>query len=257
MAELKNDTTAGHAPRCCAAAADPPGIRETVRARYAAAAVSDIAPCCTDDSVFGAGLYSSRDAATAGAALGLSLGCGIPTQLADLHQGETVLDLGSGAGTDLLIAAERVGPTGRVIGVDMTDEMLERARLNIAAAGAANVEVRTGYIEDLPLADASVDVVISNCVVNLSADKHAVFREASRVLRPGGRLAISDVIADDDMDDATRADIAAWTGCIAGALTAAQVREELRAAGFTAIEVVTTHRVHEHAAAASIRARRP
>ena len=138
------------------------------------------------------------------AALGASLGCGVPTAVADLHEGETVLDLGSGAGADVLISARRVGPTGKAIGLDMTDEMLELARANAPEAGIANVEFLKGYIEDLPLPDATVDVVISNCVINLSADKPQVIREAARVLRPGGRFAVSDVIADPDMDQATR-----------------------------------------------------
>ena len=148
-----------------------------------------------------------------------SLGCGVPTAVADLHPGETVLDLGSGGGADVLISARRVAPTGNAIGLDMTDEMLALARANAAEAGVDNVEFIKGYIEAIPLPDASVDVVISNCVINLAADKRRVLAEAARVLRPGGRFAVSDVIADTDMDEATRADMAAYTGCIAGALT--------------------------------------
>ena len=159
--------------------------------------------------------------------VGASLGCGVPTAVADLHDGEIVLDLGSGAGADVLISARRVGPTGRAIGIDMTDEMLELARRNATEAGVENVEFRKGYLEELPLPDASVDVVISNCVINLSGDKPKVLAEAARVLRPGGRFAVSDVIADPDMDDATRADMAAWTGCIAGALTEPEFRAAL------------------------------
>ena len=155
----------------------------------------------------------------------------MPTAVADLHEGETVLDLGSGAGADVLISARRVGPTGRAIGLDMTDEMLDLARRNAADAGAGNVEFLKGTIEDVPLPDASVDVVISNCVINLSGDKDAVLREAARVLRPGGRFAVSDVIADPDMDEATKADMAAWTGCIAGALTRDEFERALTAAG--------------------------
>ena len=186
-----------------------------------------------------------------------SLGCGVPTAVADLHEGETVLDLGSGAGADVLISARRVGPTGKAIGLDMTDEMLELARANAAEAGVENVEFVKGYIEEIPLADGTVDVIVSNCVLNLSGDKPRVLREAARVLRPGGRFAVSDVIASPDMDDTTRADLAAYTGCIAGALTEQEFREGLAAAGFTDIEIHETHRVHEFASSAIIRARKP
>jgi arsenite methyltransferase len=168
-----------------------------------------------------------------------------------------VLDLGSGAGADVLIAARRVGPTGRAIGLDITDEMLERARRNAAEEGATNVEFLQGYIEDLPLPDASVHVVISNCVINLSADKRQVIREAARVLRPGGRFAVSDVIADPDTDAATRRDMEQWTGCIAGALTRVEFAVALQNAGLDDVEITETHRVHEHACAAIIRARKP
>jgi arsenite methyltransferase len=168
-----------------------------------------------------------------------------------------VLDLGSGAGADVLISARRVGTTGRAIGLDMTDEMLELARSNAAEAGVENVEFVKGYIEDIPLPDESVDVVISNCVINLSADKGKVLRDVARVLRPGGRLAVSDVIADPDMDEATRADMQQWTGCVAGALTDAEFRAALAEAGLTDIEVRETHRVHQHATSAIVRARKP
>jgi ubiquinone/menaquinone biosynthesis C-methylase UbiE len=208
--------------------------------------------------VFGDALYTADDVAGApAAAVEASLGCGVPTAVADLHEGETVLDLGSGAGADVLIAARRVGPTGTAIGLDMTDEMLDLARANAADAGVENVEFLKGYIEELPLADASVDVVISNCVINLSADKPAVIREVARVLRPGGRFAVSDVIADPDMDAATRADMQAWTGCIAGALTRAEFESVLADAGLVDVEVRETHRVHEHASSAIVRARKP
>ncbi len=191
------------------------------------------------------------------AAINASLGCGVPTAVADLHEGETVLDLGSGAGADVLISAQRVGSTGKAIGLDMTDEMLELARTNAAQAGVENVEFLKGYLEEMPLADQSVDVVISNCVINLSADKPRVIREAARVLRPGGRFAVSDVIADTDMDDDTRAELAAWTGCIAGALTETEFLVALQDAGFEEIEIRETHRVHEHATAAIVRAHKP
>jgi arsenite methyltransferase len=253
-------------------------IREAVRERYADAAtraargafaearrVEAEAGCCgTSDGCgcgtgepFGAALYGEVADGAPAAAVEASLGCGVPTAVADLHSGETVLDLGSGAGADVLISARRVGPTGRAIGLDMTDEMLELARRNAADAGVANAEFLKGYLEELPLEDGSVDVVISNCVINLAADKRLVLREAARVLRPGGRFAVSDVIADEDMDVATRADMQQWTGCIAGALTRAEFKQALADAGLVDIEVRETHRVHEHAGSAIIRARKP
>jgi ubiquinone/menaquinone biosynthesis C-methylase UbiE len=240
----------------------PEEIREKVRERYAAAATGAASECgtscgCGTDPVFGNALYASEELGEAAPAIEASLGCGVPTAVADLHAGETVLDLGSGAGGDVLISARRVGPTGKAIGLDMTDEMLALARKNAAEAGADNVEFLRGHIEDIPLADASVDVVISNCVINLSGDKQAVLNETARVLRPGGRFAVSDVIADPDMDDETRADMAQWTGCIAGALTRDEFEQALMNAGFVNVEIRETHRVHEHAASAIVRARKP
>ena len=174
-----------------------------------------------------------------------------------LHEGETVLDLGSGGGIDVLLSAKRVGPTGKAHGLDMTDEMLALARENAQKAGVENVEFHKGFIETIPLPDESVDVVISNCVLNLSGDKPRVLREVARVLRPGGRFAISDVIADEDMDETTRADMQAYTGCIAGALTHREFTGALADAGLTDIEIRETHRVHEQAASAIVRARKP
>jgi arsenite methyltransferase len=254
----------------------PQDVREIVRRRYAAAAIRsaagdheqaravetsccDAAPVATTDAagrvVFGADLYGSDAARGApDAALAASLGCGVPTAVADLHPGEVVLDLGSGAGADVLISARRVAPGGRAIGLDMTPEMLGLARRNAAEAAVDNVEFLQGYLEDIPLPDASVDVVISNCVINLAADKLVVLAEAARVLRPGGRLAFSDVIADEGMDQTTKSDMAEWTGCIAGALTHTEFTVALTAAGFTEIEIRPTHRVHTHAQAAIIRA---
>jgi arsenite methyltransferase len=232
-------------------------IRETVREKYAATARRAADGACCGASTFGAALYADEAGVTSTAAVNASLGCGVPTAVADLREGETVLDLGSGAGADVLISAKRVGATGRVIGLDMTDEMLDLARANAAEAGVENVEFVKGYIEDIPLPDASVDVVISNCVINLAADKGKVLAEAGRALRPGGRFAVSDVIADPDMDEATRADMAAYTGCIAGALTEAEFRDALRAAGLTDIEISHTHRVHRSASSAIVRARKP
>jgi arsenite methyltransferase len=245
-------------------------IREQVRERYAAAArtiSTGSASCCegtlttTDASateVFGSALYATDDAAGApSSAVSASLGCGVPTAVADLDEGETVLDLGSGAGADVLISARRVAPTGKAIGLDMTDEMLALARANAAEAGVTNVEFVKGYLEDIPLPNASVDVVISNCVINLAADKRRVLAEAARVLRPGGRLAISDVIADPGMDEATRAEMAAYTGCIAGALTEDEFRADLADASLIDVDIRPTHRVHTHAGSAIIRARKP
>ncbi len=259
---------AGGACGCSAGQPETVDVRETVRNRYAAAARNAAetgSACCgavttrdaAGEHVFGAALYDDQAETAPASAVSASLGCGVPTAVADLHPGETVLDLGSGAGADVLISARRVGPTGKAIGLDMTDEMLDLARRNADDAGLANVEFRKGYIEDIPLPDASVDVVISNCVINLSGDKRAVLREAARVLRPGGRFAVSDVIADPDMDQATRADMQQWTGCIAGALTEGEFRSALTAAGLADIEVRETHRVHERAAALIIRARKP
>jgi ubiquinone/menaquinone biosynthesis C-methylase UbiE len=177
--------------------------------------------------------------------------------VADLHEGETVLDLGSGAGADVLISARRVGPSGKAIGLDMTEEMLDLARTNAADAGVDNVDFVKGYIEKIPLPDDSVDVVISNCVINLAADKRKVLTETARVLRPGGRFAVSDVIADPDMDASTRADMESWTGCVAGALTHDEFDSALRDAGLRDIEIRETHRVHPYAYSAIVRARKP
>jgi SAM-dependent methyltransferase len=251
-------------------------VRERVRERYAAAATaaSNAEPgCCgsafagcgqdmalTDKKgteVFGGMLYEDETDGAPRAAIEASLGCGVPTAVADLHDGETVLDLGSGGGADVFLSARRVGPTGKAIGLDMTDEMLELARAHAADAGIESVAFVKGYIEDIPLSDESVDVVISNCVINLSADKGQVLREAARVLRPGGRFAVSDVIADDHMDAATREDMEQWTGCVAGALTRGQFEAAVADAGLVDLEIRESHRVHEHASSAIIRARKP
>ena len=254
---------------------DKDEVREAVRQNYAAAAmaVSDgqgascgPAGCGCGETllseqerdVFGAALYEGRERdALPDAARLASLGCGNPTAVADLHEGETVLDLGSGGGIDVLLSARRVGPAGKAYGLDMTDEMLELAREGQRQAGVENVEFLKGTIEEIPLPDASVDVIISNCVINLSADKAEVFREAARVLRPGGRFAVTDVVADPDMDEATRRDMRQWAGCIAGALTEGDFRRGLAAAGFVDTEISETHRVHEHAGSAIVRARIP
>jgi arsenite methyltransferase len=244
-------------------------VRQQVRARYAAAAQAVTsggqASCCGPaaevlevDERFGAGLY---DTATTEdlpeEAVLASLGCGNPIAVADLHEGERVLDLGSGGGIDVLLSARRVGPTGLVCGVDMTDEMLDLARASAAEAGVTNVEFRKGTIEDLPLDDATVDVVISNCVVNLSTDKPAVLAETFRVLTPGGRIGISDVVAEDDVSPAERAERGSYVGCIAGALSRAEYLEGLAAAGFTDASVTFTHEVAPGLHGAIVRATRP
>src|SRR5215471_10063394 len=224
-------------------------ITETVREKYQQAALRVVtgegSACCgsapssggCDDPITG-NLY---DAAQKGelpeVAVLASLGCGNPTALAQLQPGETVLDLGSGGGIDVLLSARRVGPTGKAYGLDMTDEMLELARENQRRAGVENVEFLEGTIEEIPLPDDSVDVIISNCVINLSGDKPSVFREAARVLRPGGRFAVTDVVSEPEMDAATRADMERWTGCIAGALTREDFERELRASGFSSAEI--------------------
>ncbi len=244
-------------------------IRAAVRARYAAAArcvgAANIASCCGDTvlidenaSIFGAGLYdeASRNRLPDTVTMA-SLGCGNPTAVAELRSGEVVLDLGSGGGIDVLLSAVRVGPTGKAYGLDMTDEMLTLARENQRKSGLQNVEWLRGEIEAIPLPSESVGVVISNCAINLSGDKPRVLAEAGRVLKPGGRLAISDVIADEDMSEAIRADLAQWTGCIAGAMTKREFTQALEEAGLERVEIAETHRVHDKAGSAIVRARKP
>lgn len=227
-------------------------VRETVRARYAEQAlrVTNTSCSCADPSCCsGTGtidpmsvdLYSQAEAAIIPLqALQASLGCGNPTALAEFKPGETVLDLGSGGGIDVLLSAKRVGPTGFAYGVDMTDEMLALAEQNRAAAGAENVQFLKGQIEAIPLPDGAVDVIISNCVINLAADKGQVMREAFRVLRPGGRLAVSDVVAQGELPADLRRDMEAWAGCIAGALEEQEYRRLLAEAGFTEVGVEVT-----------------
>jgi 2-polyprenyl-3-methyl-5-hydroxy-6-metoxy-1,4-benzoquinol methylase len=181
-----------------------------------------------------------------------SLGCGNPTALAELRDGEVVLDLGSGGGIDVLLSAQRVGPTGKAYGLDMTDEMLALARENQRQAGVANVEFLKGEIEQIPLPDASVDVIISNCVINLSADKDRVLREAFRVLRPGGRFAVSDVVVKGGVPDQVRRSLELWAGCIAGALEETEYAGKLRAAGFTAVGIEPTRVYHAADARAAL-----
>jgi len=236
--------------------------REAVRRRYAFAALQiiedDQAGCCAPASIgggFGAAVYGALatsdlpDTATLA-----SLGCGNPTAVADLAPGETVLDLGSGGGLDVLLSARRVGPTGMAYGLDMTDEMLELARRNQEKAGIENVEFLKGDIEDIPLPDDSIDVIISNCVINLSTDKPKVFAEAHRVLRPGGRFAVSDVVTMRPFSAQEQADMASWTGCVAGALTREQYVTGLADAGFRDVAVEITHTLGDDVVSAIIRA---
>lgn len=234
---------------------------EDVRSRYAASAIKVSDGCCgsaiseEEVAIFGAGLYDSEDVdAIPNQAAAASLGCGNPTAVVELREGDTVLDLGSGGGIDVLLSARRVGPTGFAYGLDMTDEMLALARKNQAEAGVTNVEFLKGYMEDIPLGDGSVDVVISNCVINLSLDKPKVLSEIARVLRPGGRIGISDVVADNGLSAAERQERGSWVGCIAGALSFEEYGQGLAEVGFTEIEVTPTHQVTDGMHSAIIRA---
>ncbi len=224
-------------------------IREAVRDRYAASATAVIADldtgggCCSgprEGDAITRDLYAEGDADVPEGALAASLGCGNPTALAELRPGQVVLDLGSGGGIDVLLSARRVGPTGKAYGLDMTPEMLELARRNQVEAGVENAEFLQGTIEDIPLPDASVDVIISNCVINLAADKDVVLREAFRVLRPGGRLAVSDMVLRKRLPDVAMRAMALWTGCISGALLDTDYAERLGAAGFVDVGIEVT-----------------
>jgi arsenite methyltransferase len=241
-------------------------LRETVRQRYAAAAVKvteGSAACCGPQPVeveenFGSTLYAATDRDTLPAeAIAASLGCGNPTAVADLRDGETVLDLGSGGGIDVLLSARRVGPTGKAYGLDMTEEMLALALANAEKAGAKNVEFLKGTIEAIPLPANTIDVVISNCVINLSVDKPAVFAETFRVLKPGGRIGVSDIVADDQLTPAQRAERGDYVGCIAGALSFSEYRHGLQAAGFTDIDITPTNPVADSMHSAIIHATKP
>jgi arsenite methyltransferase len=248
-------------------------LREQVRDRYARAAVEasraasgdaltsgcGCGDCCGEEP-FGASLYEALQRQDApDAALLASLGCGNPTAVAELHEGETVLDLGAGGGLDVLLSAKRVGPTGKAFGLDMTDEMLSLAEANRQRAGANNVEFLKGYIEEIPLPANAVDVVISNCVINLSGDKPRVFAEAYRVIRPGGRFAVTDIVADRPLADRPQdaVDAALWSACIAGALTRKEYAQGLRQAGFEDVKVVDSHSVGDGFWSAIIRATKP
>lgn len=243
-------------------------LRERVRQRYARAATAAQQPACSPDAStcgsgetspqFGAALYDPDSVADLPPrAVNASLGCGNPTAVADLREGEKVLDLGSGGGLDVLVSAKRVGPTGFAYGVDMTDEMLELARANAATAGATNVAFLKGTIENIPLPDLAVNVVISNCVINLSTDKSSVISEMFRVLAPGGRVGVSDVVAEDELTPQQRAERGSYVGCIAGALSRSEYHHELARAGFENITVEFTHEVAPHMHGAIVRATKP
>jgi SAM-dependent methyltransferase len=229
-------------------------IKEAVREKYGKKAKSS-SPCCDPIT---ANLYGEEQIAEIPEeALRASLGCGNPTLLAQLRDGETVLDLGSGGGIDVLLSARRVGPRGKAYGLDMTDEMLELARENQRKAGVANVEFLKGEIENIPLPDSSIDVIISNCVINLSADKAQVLREAFRVLRPGGRFAVSDVVSTREVPAVIRKSVELWIGCVAGALQESEYRTLLKAAGFEAIEIEPTREYKFGFISAFVRAQKP
>jgi len=256
--QTNTDQTNTHQEANLAARAD--AVHEVVRERYAQAALTVLRDegCCANGEGFGPELYSSLEREELpDAAVLASLGCGNPVMVADLREGERVLDLGSGGGIDVLLSARRVGPAGRAFGLDMTDEMLALARRNAAEAGIANVEWLRGHIEAIPLPAASIDVVISNCVVNLAADKQAVFGEIARVLRPGGRIGISDVVADDSMSADARAALGDYAGCVAGALTFAEYRAGLLAAGLDEIEITVTNASGDGLNSAIVRAVKP
>jgi len=245
------------------AAADRETVQEAVREHYAAAALSVTADesasgCCNVGGSIGSSCYEGGDLERLpAAAVAASIGCANPVALADLVEGEVVLDLGSGGGIDVLLSARRVGPTGKAFGLDMTDEMLDLARRNQAEAGADNVEFLKGHMEAIPLPDASVDVVLSNCVIALSVDKQAVFGEAFRVLRPGGRLALADVVAEHEPDPDAGLDPASWVDCISGALTERHYLATLAMAGFVESSIEFSHALDSGFSSVMVRAVRP
>jgi len=235
-------------------------LKRAIQEKYGKAAqgkASCCGPDCCSDPI-SSDLYTpGQTAALPPEAVQASLGCGNPTALADLRPGESVLDLGSGGGIDVLLSARRVGPTGKAYGLDMTEEMLALARENQKRAGATNVEFLKGEIEHIPLPDASVDVILSNCVINLSVEKDCVLREAFRVLKPGGRFAVSDIVVTGPVAPEIRKDMELWIGCVAGALDAADYRAKLAGAGFVDVSLETTRTHREHFVSAFIRARKP
>jgi SAM-dependent methyltransferase len=240
-------------------------IHERVRRTYAEAALHvGVEGCgcgsggCCDAGTSDAGeLYGEQAGEVPQEAALASLGCGNPVAVAELRPGEVVLDLGSGGGIDVILSAKRVGPDGLAYGLDMTDEMLKLARRNATAAAATNVQFLKGYIEEVPLPDRSVDVIISNCVINLSVDKPRVFAEMARVLRPGGRLGISDIVAGDDLTPTQRAERGSWAGCIAGALSFGEYETDLRRAGFLNVRLTPTHEVADGIFSAIVQATKP
>lgn len=231
--------------------------RDQVRSRYARSAIEVDSGCCSDERITGDSYATIDLSVLPDRAAAASLGCGNPTAIAELGEGERVLDLGSGGGIDVILSARRVGPSGFVYGLDMTAEMLELARQNAAEAGLENVEFLEGYIEDIPLDSGTIDVILSNCVINLSPDKRAVFAEMMRVLRPGGRLAVTDVVAEDRLSPAERAERGSWVGCIAGALSVSEYTSGLEQAGFEQISLSATHSVADGLHSMIITARRP
>jgi arsenite methyltransferase len=242
-------------------------LREEVREKYAEAALQVLGSgscgcgsvaCCDEDQEFGtAGYDAATLAEVPGAAALASLGCGNPTAVAELREGETVLDLGSGGGIDVILSAKRVGPTGKAYGLDMTDQMLELARKNAAEAGIETVEFLKGLIEEVPLPEGAVDVIISNCVINLSTEKPRVFDEMFRVLKHGGRLGISDIVAADELTPEQRAERGNFVGCIAGALSFSEYEQELARVGFVEIAAQPTHEVADRMYGAIVRAVKP
>jgi arsenite methyltransferase len=243
-------------------------IHEVVRDHYARAALDVLerdssccgayGGCCGTQAADGAQFYSAvEQSALPEAAVLASLGCGNPVMVAELNEGERVLDLGSGGGIDVLLSAKRVGPSGRAFGLDMTDEMLALAQKNAAEAGVTNVEWLRGHIESIPLPANSIDVVISNCVVNLAADKPSVFREIFRVLRPGGRIGIADIVADDSLSSGQRAELGSYAACVAGALSFGEYRAELALAGFDDVSITTSHEASDGMNSAIVKANKP
>ncbi len=267
MSDLREEVRERYAEAAKAVAGSQPGSAIAATDAVTSDVVLDQAGCCGgtagdvgcgEQSTWGSVLYEGlASEKLPDEAVLASLGCGNPTAVADLREGETVLDLGSGGGIDVLLSAKRVGPAGKVYGLDMTDEMLALANENKEKAGATNVEFLKGYIEDIPLPADSIDVIVSNCVINLSVDKPKVMQEMFRVLKRGGRIGVSDVVADDSLSPDQRAERGTFYGCIAGALSFSEYRAGLEAAGFTDISITTTHDVADEMYSAIVKAHKP